>query len=604
YYENIADGSILNLRVSFSDSENFDAIENANIYTYNFTHPAVRQYFSEINPGYYLLEFNVTGAPNAGNNTLTVFATSPRYVGSEVNLTIDIIKDTVLVVDNDYIPDVPIEQNFTIQFNYTEAYSGVGIVASNLTTNWAGDYSFSMITQGVYTLTCNASGPGYQSDKLYSMIITIEAEKYRAQSIPIRVFITQKASFLELFINGNSTIEDELVSFEYWEQINITIMYRDALSNHLDGASIKLTGGGLLEPLIEDPILEQYTYLLNASDLGLGVDYLSILANISNYNPQSIRFITEITERKTVLEIYLDGEDRTADPSIDIAINKLLNITIKYIDLDGNHIENATVEMFGALSDALSEDTIYNQYTYIFNTSILDIGVRIIAISAEKDNHVFQSKDLRIEIRRIRTNITTEDGVSRISTQPGENVRLKIILENIDFGGLIRGAFVSYSGDLGSGILTDGDDDGVYEVIFENIAEGTFKIYITAFYGDNYEFESYEVTISSIRPEGEALLIIILTTAIISAAIIIMGYIYAYQKYLKYPKPVRKVRKYRKTLEKTRDPKTTISQRDKAFSEAYKEELNMTSKAIKGKPEEPTVQPKTEAKKPIESIEK
>jgi hypothetical protein len=305
-----------------------------------------------------------------------------------------------------------------------------------------------------------------------------------------------------------------------------------------------------------------------------------------------------------MLEVYLNGEEKTGDPSIDIAINKLLNITIKYTDLNGNHIENAIVEMFGAFFDSLNEDPIYDQYTYIFNTSILDIGVRIIAISAEKDNHVFQSEDLRINIRRILTNITTEDGIVRISAQPGDNVRLKIVLHDLDFGGLIIGAVVSYSGNLGNGILTDGDNDGVYEVVFENIAEGTFKIVITAFYGDNYEFESYEVTISAIRPAGEALLIIILTIAIISAAVIIMGYIYAYQKVLKYPKPVRKVRKYHKTLEKARDPKVAIEKREKAFSEAYKEEMNKTSKAIKGKPEEPVVQPKEDMKKPIEKPEK
>ena len=603
YYEDITDGSILNIRVSYNDLENFDAIKNANVYTYNFTHPSIMHYFSEISPGYYFLEFNVTGAPNAGNNTLTVYANSPSFVSSEVNITIDVIKDTFLTVDNDYLTGIPIEQNFTIQFNYTEQYNGMGIIATNLSTNWAGESFFTMITQGEYSLTCNASGPGYQPDKLYSMIITVEANRYQPQSIPIRVFITEKASFLELYINGTKKNEDDLVSIEFWQKMNITVMYNDALSNHLGGASIKLTGGGLVEPLIEDPIHKQYSFLLNASELGLGVDYLSILANISNYNPQSIRFITEITERKTLLEVYLNGDNKTNDPSIDIAINKLLNITIKYTDLNGNHIENATVEMFGAISDSLNEDKTLEHYSYIFNTSILDIGIRIIAISAEKENHVFQSDDLRIEIRRILTNITTVDEISRISVQPGDDVRLRIVLHDLDFGGVIKGAVVSYSG-LGSGILTDDDDDGIYEVVFENIAEGTFKIVITAFYGDNYEFESYEVTISAIRPAGEALLILILTIAVTSAAVIIVGYIYAYQKYLKYPKSVRKVRKYRKTLEKAKDPRVSIAKREKSFNTAYEEELKRTSKILKGKLEEPVVKPKMDIKKPIENPDK
>jgi hypothetical protein len=600
YFEDVIDGSILNLRVSFNDLRNFDAIEDAIVYTYNFTHPSIIQYFSETSPGYYFLEFNVTGAPNAGNNTLTIYASSPDFINNEANITIDIIKNTVLTVDNDYLTGVPIEQNFTIQLTYTESYSGMGIETNNLSTNWAGEYHFTKITQGVYDLICNASGPGYQSDKLYSMVITVKANKYQPQSIPIRIFITKKASFLELYVNGTQKFEDDLVSIEFWQQLNITVTYKDASSKHLGGASVKLTGGGISKPLTENPILGQYSRLLNVSELGLGLDYLSLFANVSNYLPQSIRFITEVTKRKTLLEIYLNGVDRTIDPSIDIAIGNFLNITIKYTDLNGNHIEDAAVNLFGAVSNSLIEDKTLKQYSYILNTSVLDIGIRIVAISAEKENYELQTNDLRIEIRRILTNITTEDGISRISAHPGDNVVIKIILYDLDSGETIKGAIVSYNSPSGQGYLTDPDNDGIYEVVFENIPESTFKITISAFYGDNYDFENYEITISAIRPAAEALLLLILIIAITSAAIIIGGYIYAYQNYLKYPKSVRKVRKYRKTLRKTRDPRTDIIEREKAFKDEYKSELDKTSKLLKGKPVEPIIKPEKILKKPVE----
>ncbi len=601
FYEDIIDGSVLNLRVSFNDLENFDAIENAIIYTYNFTHPSIIQYFNEISPGYYFLEFNVTGAPNAGNNTLTIYANSPAFVSSEANITISIIKNTILTVDNDYFTGVPFEQNFTIQFNYTEIYSGIGIETNNLSTNWAGEQHFVMVTQGVYTLTCNASGPGYQPDKLYSMIITVKANMYQPQSIPIRIFITEKASFLELFINGTEKYEDDVVSIEFWQKLNITVTYKDASSNHLGGATIKLAGGGLSESFVENPILGQYSFLLNASELGLGIDYLSIFANLTNYNPKSIRFITEVTERRTLLEIYLNGINMTIDPSTDIAIGKLLNITVRYTDLGGNHIENATVTLFGAISNSLTEDKTLKQYSYTFNSSILDIGIRIIAISAEKENYILQTNDLRIDIRRIYTNITTEDGISKISVHPGDAITIKVVLYDLDFGGTIKGAIVSYSGALGQGFLVDPDNDGIYEIVFENIPEGTIKIIITAYYGDNYEFENYEITVSAITPAEEALLILIMIIAITSAAIIIGGYIYAYQKYLKYPKPVRKVRKFSKTLGKTKNPRIDITEREKAFSVEYQSELNKTSKLLKGRPVEQITKPKQIIKKPVES---
>ncbi len=602
YYKDIIDGSILNLRVTFSDFENFDAIENANIYTRNYTHPSYLQYFGEISPGYYLLEFNITGAPNAGNNTLTLYANSPNFVNSETNITIDIIKNTVLTVNSDYLTGVPIEQNFTIQFNYTEIYSGVGISTNNLSTNWAGEYQFATIAQGVYTLTCNASGPGYQADNLYSMILTVEANRYQPQSIPIRIFITEKASFLELYINGTKKLEDEVVTIEFWQKLNVTVYYHDASSNHLGGASIRLTGVGISESLNEDLLNYQYSYILNGSDLGLGIKYLSILANVSNFNPQSIRFITEVIERRTLLEIYLNGENKTSNPSLDIAINKLLNITIKYTDINGNHIEDATVNMFGAISTSLIENKLLQHYSYVLNTSFLDIGVRIIAVSAEKTNHIFQTEDIRIEVRRIHTNITTQDGITVISVLPGNDVTLKIVLHDLDFGGTINGAIVSYSG-LGSGLLTDDNNDGVYEVVFRNIVEGTYKIVIGAFLGDNYEFKSYEVTISAIRPPGEALLIIALAIAISAAALVILGYIYAYQKFLKYPKPVRKVRKYQKTLEKAKNPKINIVNRENAFNSEYEAELNKISKLTKIKAVEPPVTPQKIQKKPIENLD-
>jgi hypothetical protein len=82
---------------------------------------------------------------------------------------------------------------------------------------------------------------------------------------------------------------------------------------------------------------------------------------------------------------------------------------------------------------------------------------------------------------------------------------------------------------------------------------------------------------------------------------VILGYIYAYQKYLKYPKPVRKVRKYNKTLRKTSNPRVDITAREKAFKAEYQNELAKSSKLLKGKSPEVTSMPDKMLKKPIES---
>ena len=77
---------------------------------------------------------------------------------------------------------------------------------------------------------------------------------------------------------------------------------------------------------------------------------------------------------------------------------------------------------------------------------------------------------------------------------------------------------------------------------------------------------------------------LLVVASTISAAV--AGYLYAYQKVLKYPRQVRKVRKFRKTLRKKSAPDVIIIDRERAFSRAYRRELSGTAKFIKTKPSE------------------
>jgi len=57
-----------------------------------------------------------------------------------------------------------------------------------------------------------------------------------------------------------------------------------------------------------------------------------------------------------------------------------------------------------------------------------------------------------------------------------------------------------------------------------------------------------------------------------------------YMKVWRFPVPVRKVRKYGKTLTNAKNPDVKIFERKGAFSKSYREELNKTSKLLKGTP--------------------
>ena len=66
-----------------------------------------------------------------------------------------------------------------------------------------------------------------------------------------------------------------------------------------------------------------------------------------------------------------------------------------------------------------------------------------------------------------------------------------------------------------------------------------------------------------------------------------------YMKVWRYPLPVRKVRKYGKTLTNTKNPDVKIITRKRAFNKGFQEELNRSSKLLKGAPlKEKSVKPK------------
>ncbi|KKM74277.1 hypothetical protein LCGC14_1401920, partial [marine sediment metagenome] len=223
FIENVIDDRVINIKVTFNDKKDNTAIENALVYT-NFSNQI--HYFSEISPGFYLFEFNATEA-DPGNNTLTIYANSTFFVNKILNITVDVVKETLLTFENDFFT-VSWNQNFIIRFNYTEkADPGIGINTSAISIDWIGAYYLNQPSIGRYELICNTSS--YSALTLQSFVISINANNYQAQSKLIRVQINELGSILELFLNGVSANSNDKITIELDQQINITVKYLDSL---------------------------------------------------------------------------------------------------------------------------------------------------------------------------------------------------------------------------------------------------------------------------------------------------------------------------------------------------------------------------------------
>lgn len=115
---------------------------------------------------------------------------------------------------------------------------------------------------------------------------------------------------------------------------------------------------------------------------------------------------------------------------------------------------------------------------------------------------------------------------------------------------------------------------------------------------DVYLEISYTETFPDPQPIPEPFIFRILLIIASIASLCLGGYLIAYQRVFKYPKPVRKVRKFRRTLRRKNAPSKEITNREKAFTKAYKEETSDTSKYLKGKTTEELSKKKIITKSP------
>jgi len=95
-------------------------------------------------------------------------------------------------------------------------------------------------------------------------------------------------------------------------------------------------------------------------------------------------------------------------------------------------------------------------------------------------------------------------------------------------------------------------------------------------------------------PIGEPEIFRLLLILAAVAGGLVGSYLILYQRIFKYPVPVRKVRKYRKTLNKSEDPKRSITTKEAAFKKLYNKEIGKSTGLLKSKSPEKAAEGKIE----------
>ncbi len=474
----------------------------------------------------------------ARNTTIELFLDGdPKNDGDKINVEIDdIINVTVFFRDfetGNHLPNATVELLEWGMLNETNQYYNFTIQATDL-------------DQGITIFTIFA-------DKNY----------YEPQTIRFFIEVVERDTELELFLNDESKADGEMIKVEVDDTINITVYFRDGkYGTHIQNATVQLVGW--VPPDLNETNNQYYNITINANDLEQGITILTIFAEKDNYQPQTIRFFIEVTERSSQLQLFLDNIDKTNDSVYELSINEFLNITVKYTDNQtGYHITGATIQLIGeGLTFNLTEDTDLEQYYYLLDTADLDIGIKLFTIIAHAPNFIVKTIGLRITVNRITGTISREDGGAQIEVVVGEDVILKIVLKD-PLNNTIKNANVTFTWAYGQGELEDLDNDGIYNVTLFNVREGVHEIKIYAVYGDDYIFQEYKITLIVSRPSvspGPNLswLISLLVYGFIGVILVVGTIFTLYIKRWRFPPLVRKIRALRKKVSKVKKTKPVI----------------------------------------------
>ena len=253
----------------------------------------------------------------------------------------------------------------------------------------------------------------------------------------------------QLFLETLNKTADRFIEIPYGDTVNITIKYQDNQTSNIFGANVQLSGKVSGE-LSENILLEQYSRIINSTNLGIGIWLLTITAEMPNYETQEIQLYVKVIERVTEIELFVNSQNKTLDPYVQIEVNKIINLTVFYRD-DETKIHLSGAEAILIDIGNFSDDGL--QFNYTLNSTDLSLGFNVLSIFVQLENYSAQNIQIYVEVYDIATKLelevdkNTTNPLEKIQVDVNQLINLTVFYKNNETGQHIFGATVSLGWD-------------------------------------------------------------------------------------------------------------------------------------------------------------
>ncbi|MBD3349901.1 MAG: hypothetical protein GF364_00265 [Candidatus Lokiarchaeota archaeon] len=188
----------------------------------------------------------------------------------------------------------------------------------------------------------------------------------------------------EVYIKTDLEAEEYPDISQVWgENVTINLNYRELTSE--DGIeSATIVNDWIGDNFITDLTGGSYLLELNTSTCSPGDIYqITISTNDFGYVVSSLIINIEITQRNSQYTLYLEGQDKTAEKSVSLLYQEILDIDIDYYDsLNTSTIIPAQVVLQGVGAGDISIDYDTGLYRVDLDTTLLGVGVHSLVIKA------------------------------------------------------------------------------------------------------------------------------------------------------------------------------------------------------------------------------
>ncbi|KKM07428.1 hypothetical protein LCGC14_1734010, partial [marine sediment metagenome] len=282
-------------------------------------------------------------------------------------------EDVIITALNSAFEKDPTHSNFTLTF-------GIDVYCED---NWGGDrdiFNYIYIKDYNLTLTYEKKTEEFTSiswnqegNNITGSNVQISEAKLIFNAKISQLWPTALSPFSEIRILINDNLHSETVRLSALNTTNDLIWPGGIDVTNLILKDVNITLA--IQVFIAD------TFSLG-KNITISID--DVFLNISYYET--------FPDYTTDIDLFLNNLNKTQEKVIQIPINKILNVTIKYTNQStGLHIPNATVQLGGDFIASLSENSTLKQYSIIFNTSQLTIGIKSLIVEAKKNNYETQS---------------------------------------------------------------------------------------------------------------------------------------------------------------------------------------------------------------------